>query len=103
MNIKKIGLLGSAVLMCVALSACQDTGPESAKGKTYTVSEFLHAPDKAKETRRWCVENPAERERLPNCINASQAGLMIATGGNLSKCYKNNAVNHECIDAATER
>jgi hypothetical protein len=30
-----------------------------------------------KKTRIWCMENPAEREPLPNCINSNAAMLRV--------------------------
>lgn len=92
---KRFGML---ILATLVLSACQEKGPAGTEGKNLTVHDFLRDIKLAEDTRKWCMENVAERDKLPNCVNANQAGLMVAMGG-YGKCYKGDVTNRECVDA----
>ncbi len=68
------------------------------KEKTHTVKEFLHDPELLKTTSAFCNDNPGERQYLPNCVNARQASSERYSGNSLSKCFKSDTVDHNCID-----
>lgn len=72
------------------MSACS-------KEDSIPVSEFLKNRDLLTKTRGFCMENPAERKNLPNCINSNTAGGMtsgLASAG----CFKDGAVIPSCVD-----
>lgn len=88
-------------LFCAfAVVACGETGPKEIGWKTLSVKEFLYDYKLTNLTRGWCAEKDAERQSLDNCINAKQAGEMIATG-KFKSCYKRGGlVDYDCVDAA---
>jgi hypothetical protein len=66
--------------------------------KTTTVGEYLHNPALLKESRAFCMANPGERSKLPNCVNSNQALAYKIESSRLAQCFKNNSVDHGCID-----
>lgn len=66
-------------LIAVSIAALL-LGACSQKEKTLTVPEYLADQPLMNKTRHWCLENPAEREPLANCINASSALLKVING-----------------------
>lgn len=81
-------------LLIAALVALVGCSPEKTPvEKTHTKSEFLHDGDLLARTLAFCKDNPAERQALPNCINAGAA----AFGKGLLPCF-DHGINHACLE-----
>lgn len=75
------------IAVVVALAGC------SPVEKTHTKGEFLHDGDLLSKTLAFCKVNPAERQALPNCINAGEAGAAKA----MLDCF-DHGIDHACLE-----
>lgn len=86
---KKLLLIG----LLAALGACGKTAEQK---QELTVNEYLFEPELAKKINTECVQNAAILE-TPRCQNAGKAAYLMGSSPRLAPCYKNAAMDRECI------
>lgn len=101
------------LILLVGLVACSKNEQEQAQAPVeqapvviadnMTVKEFLHDIDTAKTVHKECVLLGDGRKNIPKCINADRAVYLQFARGDLGACYKQNQINHACIDTYLEK